>query len=34
MRLEAVWNEAHINGDAAALDRLWHEPDWPAIHDI
>jgi uncharacterized protein DUF4440 len=22
-RLEAVWNEAHLKGDAAALDRLW-----------
>lgn len=22
-RLEAVWNEAHLNGDADALDRLW-----------
>jgi ketosteroid isomerase-like protein len=22
-RLEAVWNEAHIKGDADALDRLW-----------
>ncbi len=24
-RLEAVWNEAHLHGDADALDRLWHE---------
>ena len=23
MRLEAVWNEAHLRGDASALDRLW-----------
>jgi hypothetical protein len=22
-RLEGVWNEAHVHGDAAALDRLW-----------
>jgi ketosteroid isomerase-like protein len=22
-RLEAAWNEAHVKGDAAALDRLW-----------
>lgn len=22
-RLEAAWNEAHMKGDAAALDRLW-----------
>ena len=22
-RLEQVWNDAHLNGDAAALDRLW-----------
>ena len=22
-RLEAVWNEAHVRGDAAALDALW-----------
>ena len=23
--LEAVWNEAHVRGDAEALDRLWAE---------
>jgi ketosteroid isomerase-like protein len=23
MRLETAWNDAHKNGDAAALDRLW-----------
>ena len=23
MRLEALWNEAHLRGDASALDRLW-----------
>lgn len=23
LRLETVWNEAHMRGDAAALDRLW-----------
>jgi uncharacterized protein (TIGR02246 family) len=23
MRLETVWNEAHRNGDADALDKLW-----------
>ncbi len=23
MRLETVWNEAHQNGDADALDKLW-----------
>lgn len=22
-RLEAVWNDAHVKGDAAALDELW-----------
>jgi ketosteroid isomerase-like protein len=22
-RLESVWNEAHVQGDAEALDRLW-----------
>jgi hypothetical protein len=22
-RLEAVWNDAHLRGDAPALDRLW-----------
>jgi len=22
-RLEGVWNDAHLRGDAAALDRLW-----------
>lgn len=25
IRLEKVWNEAHVNGDADALDRLWAE---------
>lgn len=25
LRLEKVWNEAHVNGDADALDRLWAE---------
>ena len=25
IRLERVWNEAHVNGDADALDRLWAE---------
>jgi ketosteroid isomerase-like protein len=24
-RLETVWNEAHLRGDAQALDRLWAE---------
>ena len=24
-RLEAVWNSAHLHGDADALDRIWHE---------
>ncbi|HUP48210.1 MAG TPA: nuclear transport factor 2 family protein [Thermoanaerobaculia bacterium] len=24
-RLEIVWNEAHVRGDADALDRLWAE---------
>jgi ketosteroid isomerase-like protein len=23
LRLESVWNEAHVRGDADALDRLW-----------
>lgn len=23
MRLESIWNDAHLGGDAAALDRLW-----------
>lgn len=23
VRLEAVWNEAHLNGDTVALDELW-----------
>lgn len=22
-RLETVWNEAHVNGDAASLEKLW-----------
>lgn len=36
-RLEKVWNEAHVNGDADALDRLWAEdltvtvPNMPVI---
>jgi ketosteroid isomerase-like protein len=25
IRLERVWNDAHVNGDAGALDRLWAE---------
>jgi ketosteroid isomerase-like protein len=25
MRLEKLWNEAHLNGDATALDSLWAE---------
>jgi len=25
IRLERVWNDAHVNGDADALDRLWAE---------
>lgn len=25
VRLERVWNDAHVNGDADALDRLWAE---------
>lgn len=23
LRLESVWNEAHVRGDAGVLDRLW-----------
>ena len=26
IRLEGVWNDAHVHGDAEALDRLW-DPD-------
>ncbi len=25
MRLEQVWNEAHLKGDAAALEQLWSD---------
>lgn len=25
LRLERVWNEAHLKGDARALDQLWEE---------
>lgn len=25
VRLERVWNDAHVNGDVDALDRLWAE---------
>jgi ketosteroid isomerase-like protein len=24
-RLERIWNQAHLDGDAAALDRLWSD---------
>jgi len=36
-RLETVWNEAHLRGDAGALDRLWADdlvvtvPDMPVM---
>jgi ketosteroid isomerase-like protein len=37
-RLESVWNQAHLRGDAAALDKLWSEdlfvtvPDMPVMN--
>jgi ketosteroid isomerase-like protein len=37
-RLESVWNEAHLRGDAPALDKLWAEdlfvtvPDMPVMN--
>lgn len=37
-RLETVWNEAHLRGDASALDKLWAEdlfvtmPDMPVMN--
>ena len=37
-RLESVWNEAHLRGDAATLDKLWAEdlfvtvPDMPVMN--
>lgn len=37
-RLETVWNEAHLRGDAVALDRLWANdlfvtvPDMPVMN--
>ena len=37
-RLETVWNEAHLRGDAAAADKLWAEdlfvtvPDMPVMN--
>ena len=37
-RLEQVWNDAHLTGDAAALDKLWAEdlfvtvPDMPVMN--
>ena len=37
-RLESVWNEAHLRGDASALDKLWAEdlfvtvPDMPVMN--
>lgn len=30
LRLESVWNEAHLHGDVEALDRLW-APDLSVI---
>ncbi len=36
-RLESVWNDAHVKGDAAALDKLWDDdlvvtvPDMPVM---
>ena len=30
LRLETVWNEAHLHGDVEALDRLW-SPDLSVI---
>ena len=36
-RLETVWNDAHLRGDAGALDRLWADdlvvtvPDMPVM---
>lgn len=38
MRLESVWNSAHVRGDAATLDKLWDEdlivtvPDMPVMN--
>ena len=38
MRLETVWNTAHVQGDAATLDKLWDEdlvvtvPDMPVMN--
>lgn len=37
-RLETIWNEAHLRGDADALDRLWADdlvvttPDMPVMN--
>lgn len=37
-RLESVWNDAHVRGDAAALDRIWADdlvvtvPDMPVMN--
>ena len=37
-RLEKVWNDAHLSGDAAALEKLWAEdlfvtvPDMPVMN--
>ena len=37
-RLEQVWNDAHLTGDATALDKLWAEdlfvtvPDMPVMN--
>ncbi|MDQ5844596.1 MAG: nuclear transport factor 2 family protein [Acidobacteriota bacterium] len=37
-RLESVWNDAHVRGDATALDRIWADdlvvtvPDMPVMN--
>jgi ketosteroid isomerase-like protein len=33
-RLEQVWNDAHLRGDAAALEKLWAEDLFVTIPDM
>lgn len=33
-RLEKVWNDAHVSGDAEALDRLWADDLFVTVPDM
>ena len=34
LRLEAAWNDAHVKGDADALDRLWADDTVVTIQGV